>query len=119
MISKYEPFLCPVKNLGGDIPQEIRDSNLYLDFDAPTLSKTTYNFTVGTISNIDWETYVSPTDNYTSQNDIIVDVTYDLVNYNRPGTYTVKVKLTDLIGNSRYNYISVIMIDGSRGGLIW
>ena len=68
--------------------------------------------------------YLYERDEALLRGDIVVDsisdgneVIYGLVNYSRSGTYTVKVKLTDLVGNYRYKFISVKMIDG--GVLMW
>lgn len=116
LISKYESFWCPVKGLGGDIPQEIIDADMYLDFNAPTISQTYYSFTIGTVSNINWETFINPTDNFTVQNEIVIEEIYDHINYYVAGTYYVKIELTDLVGNSATKYITVRMISPSGGG---
>lgn len=112
LINSYENDTFVWRYVGDQIPDEIIDSTLYLDFIAPNFTPSTYYFALGTVSNINWETYVSPTDNYTNPSDIFVNETYNNVNYYVPGSYIVTLELTDLVGNIRTKSISIRIFGG-------
>ncbi len=92
---------------GDDIPNEVINSNLYLDFIAPTVYQISYYITEDTYSDIDWGVYVTPYDNYTNSEDIEVVEIYDNVNYALPGLYFVKIELRDLVGNTREKTLKI------------
>ena len=77
-------------------------------FVSPTLaSPTHYFFPIGSLSNIDWETYVTVNDNYTKDDEIIIEVLSNNIKYFKSGLYTVKIQLTDLVDNSSIYFIYV------------